>query len=112
MNKSDCLFCKIANKEIPSAFLFETDEVVAFKDINPQAPVHILVVPKKHYDNLNDADEHTLGKLFVAVKEIAVNAGVSDGYRTVVNTGKKAGQEVEHLHLHILAGRPFIWPPG
>lgn len=112
MQKSDCIFCKIANKEIPTNLILETEDVVAFNDLHPRAPIHILVIPKKHYENLNEADEETLGKLFSAVKEVAKIAGVSDGYRTAINTGKKAGQEVFHLHVHVLAGRPFNWPPG
>jgi histidine triad (HIT) family protein len=112
MNKSDCIFCKIANKEIPADLFLETEEIVAFNDINPQAPVHILVVPKKHYENLNEADEKTLLKLLLVVKEVAAKAGITDGYRTIINTGKKAGQDVPHLHLHVLAGRLFNWPPG
>lgn len=112
MNKTDCIFCKIANKEIPANIVLETDEIIAFKDLHPRAAVHVLVIPKKHYENLNEADEQTLGKLFCAIKEVAAQLGVEDGYRTVINTGKKSGQEVFHLHAHVLAGRPFKWPPG
>lgn len=113
MFKDDCIFCKIAQKEIPAKLLIETDDIIAFPDINPQAPTHILVIPKEHYETLNEIeDEVILGKLLKAVKDVAKIAGVEDGYRTVLNTGKKAGQEVFHIHFHIIAGRSLDWPPG
>lgn len=108
----NCIFCKIANKEIPSNFVYEDEYTVAFNDLNPQAPTHVLVIPKKHYASLNGVDdEKIMGALLNAVKEAAKKLGITD-YRTVINTGKGAGQEVFHVHLHLLAGRPFSWPPG
>ena len=108
----DCIFCKIANKEIPSNFVYETENIVAFNDINPQAPVHILVIPKKHIESLNDLyDKDLAGELLESVKEICKKLNITD-YRTVINTGKEAGQEVFHIHLHIISGRPLKWPPG
>ncbi|MDD3149199.1 MAG: histidine triad nucleotide-binding protein [Candidatus Gastranaerophilales bacterium] len=109
----NCIFCKIANKEIKIDLVLETEDLVAFKDINAQAPFHILVIPKKHYETLNDIkNPELLGKLFEGVQNVVKKLNIEDGYRTVINTGKKAGQEVFHLHIHILAGRPFTWPPG
>jgi len=112
MKKEDCIFCKIANGQIPCNFVYETEDVVAFDDLNPQAPVHTLIIPKEHYDNLSSIDKpELLGKLMMAVKEVAKIKGV-DSYRTVINTGEQAGQSVFHIHIHILAGRPLLWPPG
>lgn len=112
MYKEDCIFCKIAQKQIPSTIVFENDDVFAFKDINPKAPTHILVIPKAHYDTLNDLDDEVLmGKLLSAVRKITKQLGI-EHYRTVLNTGKGSGQEVFHIHLHILAGRKLEWPPG
>lgn len=108
----NCIFCKIANKEIPSNLLYEDDYTVAFNDLNPQAPTHILVIPKKHFASLNELDDKVvLGALLNAVKEVTKKLDITD-YRTVINTGAGAGQEVFHIHLHILAGRPLKWPPG
>lgn len=108
----NCVFCKIAKKEIPSNLVYEDEYTVAFNDLNPQAPVHILVIPKKHYASLNEVDDPVImGALLNAVKETAKKLNISD-YRTVINTGKGAGQEVFHIHLHMLAGRPLKWPPG
>lgn len=108
----DCIFCKIANKEIPANLLYEDDQTIAFNDLSPQAPTHILVIPKKHFASLNEVDDkNVLGELLNAVKKVTEKLNITD-YRTVINTGKKAGQEVFHMHLHILAGRPFKWPPG
>lgn len=108
----NCIFCKIARKEIPTNFVYEDDGVVAFNDLNPQAPTHILVIPKKHYASLNDVDDTALlGNLLNTVKIIAEKLEIKD-YRTVINTGKEAGQEVFHLHLHLLSGRVMNWPPG
>lgn len=108
----NCIFCKIANKEIPSNLVYEDEFTAAFNDLNPQAPTHILIIPKKHYTSLNEVDdEKVMGALLNAVKETAKKLGITD-YRTVINTGKGAGQEVFHIHLHMLAGRPFNWPPG
>ena len=112
MTNNDCIFCKIATKEIPVPLVFETKEIIAFNDINPQAPRHILVIPKKHYASLNELeDKNILGNLLFAVKEITKKEGIKE-YRTVINTGKEAGQAVFHIHLHILSGRELLWPPG
>lgn len=112
MDSNNCIFCKIANKEIPSSLIFENDNIVAFNDLNPQAPVHILVIPKKHYPSLNEVDDvNLLGELMSAIREITKKLGIKE-YRTVLNTGKVAGQEVFHIHFHILAGRDMQWPPG
>ena len=113
---SDCLFCKIRDREIPADIIFENDDVLAFNDVNPQAPVHLLIIPKKHISTVNDIidDDHLLmGKLFSAAKLIASQRGVSDdGYRLVVNCNEKAGQTVFHIHMHLLADRALTWPPG
>ena len=112
MTNNDCIFCKIATKEIPVPLVFENEDIVAFNDINPQAPRHILVIPKKHYESLNEVnDKNVLGNLLFAVKEITEKEGIKE-YRTVINTGKEAGQAVFHIHLHILSGRELLWPPG
>ena len=108
----DCIFCKIANKEIPSALVYEDEYTVAFNDLSPQAPTHILVIPKKHFASLNELDEEKImSALFVAVKNVVKKLNIKE-YRTVINTGESAGQTVFHIHLHILAGRPLKWPPG
>ena len=111
-----CLFCKIVNKQIPSKVLFEEDALIAFHDVNPQAPTHILVIPKQHIQSLNEAtpaDEALLGKLLLATRRAAEVAGLrDDGYRVVINSGKDAGQSVFHVHLHVLGGRRMDWPPG
>ena len=108
----DCIFCKIASKEIPAKLVYESENVVGFRDINPQAPTHILVVPKKHFASLNELDDISLmGELLNAVKKITKKLDIQE-YRTVINTGKSAGQEVFHIHIHILAGRDMKWPPG
>ena len=110
----DCVFCKIANKQIPSSIVFEDDRVVAFNDIAPQAPVHVLVIPKKHVTSVAELDEMELVKeLFAVMKRIAQQKGIDrSGYRIVVNHGKDAGQAVPHLHFHLLGGRSLEWPPG
>jgi diadenosine tetraphosphate (Ap4A) HIT family hydrolase len=110
---SDCVFCKIVAGQLPSRKVFETDRVLAFEDINPKAPTHILLVPKKHVVNLVDgsADPPLLGELVAASAEVARQRGVTD-YRLVTNTGAEAGQLVFHLHFHLLAGRRMSWPPG
>lgn len=108
----DCIFCKIANHEIPTSPVFENDKVIAFNDLNPQAPVHILVIPKKHTASLKDVDDKDMFVcLFDAVQKIVKQENITD-FRTVINTGSEAGQTVFHLHIHILAGRPLLWPPG
>jgi histidine triad (HIT) family protein len=114
--KSDpsCLFCRIARGEIPSKAVLEEDEFFAFRDIDPQAPTHILVIPRTHIPRLSEAspaDAPLLARLFLAVAKVARAEKVSD-YRLVVNNGAQAGQSVDHLHAHLLAGRSFRWPPG
>lgn len=105
----NCLFCKIIKRDIPSTKVYEDEEVYAFKDINPEAPVHILVVPKKHISSINeieDEDRELIGKIFTAIRKIAKEQGIEEaGYRVVSNCGKDAGQTVMHLHFHILAGK-------
>lgn len=112
----NCIFCKIIEKKIPSKIVYEDESVAAFEDANPQAPVHLLIVPKKHFPDIhsmNDADRELIGHLFLTAKKIADDKGLDGkGYRLVINNGAGAGQTVFHLHLHILSGRRFIWPPG
>ena len=109
-----CLFCKIISKEFKASVVYEDDEVFAFNDINPQAPRHILVIPKKHIDGIAALTEKgILEKLFLAMQKIAKELGIEEsGYRIVVNQGPDAGQAVQHLHFHLLGGRPLNWPPG
>ena len=113
---TDCLFCKIIAGQLPTDTIFENDHVLAFRDINPQAPAHFLVVPKKHIATVNDlqsTDSEIIGQLYLAAKDIAAQLGVSEnGYRCVINCNAGAGQTVFHIHLHVLAGRPLSWPPG
>ena len=113
---SDCLFCKIINGDIPSDKVYEDDDVLGFNDISPQAPNHVLFIPKKHISTVNDmedGDAALIGKLYLAAKQHAAKLGVADeGYRLIVNTNAGAGQTVFHIHLHMLAGRPLTWPPG
>jgi histidine triad (HIT) family protein len=113
---SDDLFLKIINREIPADIVFETDEILAFRDVNPQAPVHVLIIPKEHIRTMNDiAPEHTemAGKLFQVAAEVARNEGIAeDGYRVVMNCNRAGGQAVYHIHLHLLGGRQMGWPPG
>jgi histidine triad (HIT) family protein len=111
---ADCLFCKIAAKQIPARLVYEDPEVFAFEDINPQAPTHVLVCPKKHFASLEHAtpeEEAALGKVALVAAKIARQRKLGS-YRTVINTGSGAGQTVFHLHLHLLGGREFRWPPG
>lgn len=110
----DCLFCRIVRKEIPASVVDEDEHTVAFRDINPQAPVHILVIPKRHVASLNDASDATLlGRLQLKAAELARKEGLGErGYRTVLNTNADAGQTVFHIHLHLLGGRRMGWPPG
>ena len=111
----DCLFCRIVAGEIPSDRVLETDDVVAFRDINPQAPTHVLVIPRRHVpdvDTLPDEDDGVLRSLFAAVRRIAEAEGLAKGYRVVTNVGAESGQSVFHLHLHVLGGRRMEWPPG
>lgn len=113
---SDCLFCKIVDGEIDVERVYENKHVLAFRDINPQAPLHVLVIPKKHIATLNDVvaeDAQTIGELSLAAAKIAQKEGIAqNGYRTVMNCGKDGGQTVFHLHMHLLAGRALTWPPG
>jgi histidine triad (HIT) family protein len=112
---SDCLFCKIAARKIPAKILYEDAEVFAFEDIGPQAPTHLLICPRKHFASLREAspeDQAVLGKLQLVAAELARKQNLVQGYRTVINTGAGAGQTVFHLHLHLLGGRDFTWPPG
>jgi histidine triad (HIT) family protein len=110
-----CLFCKIVAGEIPSKKVFEDDLTYAFRDINPQAPTHILVVPRKHIASLAEseaADQNLIGYLHLVAARIAGSEGLSKGFRTVINTGPDGGQTVDHLHVHLLGGRAMSWPPG
>jgi len=109
-----CLFCRIVRREIPATVVAETEDCVAFRDINPQAPVHVLVVPRAHVSSLDDADDaHLVGRLALVAAEIARKEGIAEsGYRTVINTNADAGQTVSHIHLHLLGGRRLGWPPG
>lgn len=113
---TECIFCKIINGTIPADKLYQSDNVIAFKDINPASPHHYLIIPKVHKVSLNEfeqEDQAILGELLLAAKQIAKEQGFTDdGYRTVINTGKDGGQTVHHLHLHLLAGRGHKWPPG
>jgi len=111
---SGCIFCRIASGEIPAARVAESDAAVAFRDLNPQAPVHVLVVPRRHVASLADAAEgDELGALLLLAREVARLEGIADrGYRVVTNSGADAGQTVHHLHLHVLGGRALGWPPG
>jgi histidine triad (HIT) family protein len=113
---TDTIFGKIARSEIPVESVYEDEHVVAFRDINPQAPVHILIIPRKSIPTLNhaeEADAELLGHLLLAAAKVARAAGIADsGYRTVINCNAAAGQTVFHLHLHVLGGRPLQWPPG
>ncbi|MDP9202115.1 MAG: histidine triad nucleotide-binding protein [Gemmatimonadota bacterium] len=109
-----CIFCRIAHGEIPAQMVADNKEIVAFRDLNPQAPVHILIVPKKHIGSLDDAnDAGLLGQMMSLAAAIAKQEGIAkSGYRTVINTGKNGGQSVDHLHIHLLGGRAMTWPPG
>jgi histidine triad (HIT) family protein len=112
---STCLFCKIVSGEIPATRLYEDDELLAFPDINPQAPTHILIIPKNHLASHAHAlpgDVTMLGYLLHTAGEIARRQNLTNGYRLVINTGPDGGQTVEHLHIHLLGGRPMHWPPG
>jgi histidine triad (HIT) family protein len=113
---SDCLFCKIAEGKIPAKLVHEDDRAVAFRDINPQAPTHILIVPRKHIASLNDLgddDAALVGHLHVVARTLAQAEGIADaGYRVLFNTGGHAGQTVHHIHLHLVGGRALGWPPG
>ena len=112
---SDCLFCKIVGGQIPATIVTEDDRALAFRDLNPQAPTHVLIVPRKHIPTLatlEDDDAALVGHLFVVARKIAAAEGLTQGWRTVFNVGTHAGQTVFHIHLHLLGGRPLGWPPG
>lgn len=113
---SDCLFCKFVNGEIQPDTVYEDEELLAFRDISPQAPVHILIIPKRHISTLNDLageDEALMGRLILTAQKLAKGEGIDElGYRTVINCNKEAGQSVFHIHMHLLGGRSMKWPPG
>jgi histidine triad (HIT) family protein len=113
---SETIFSKIIKREIPADIVYEDDEILAFRDINPQAPTHALIIPRKHVATINDledGDEALVGNLFLAAKKIAADEGIADaGYRVAMNCNEAAGQTVFHLHLHLLGGRQLGWPPG
>jgi len=112
----ECIFCKIIDGQIPADLIYQDDSIVAFRDINPHAPTHVLIIPKKHIEkisDLNEEDEGLVGKMVLVAKKIAEDEGISEsGFRLVFNNNKDAGQEVFHIHLHLLGGRKFSWPPG
>ncbi len=113
--ETDCLFCRIVTKDVPAQVVLDRDDVLAFRDVNPQAPTHILVIPKRHVASLEavpDDGGELLGSLVAAVNEVAREDGVAGAYRLVTNVGRGAGQSVDHLHLHVLGGRGLTWPPG
>jgi histidine triad (HIT) family protein len=116
MSEADCLFCRIVSGEVPGDFVHVDERAVAIRDVNPQAPTHLLVIPRDHLESLDDAsqrDEALLGHLLRVAARVANAAGLAeDGYRTVINNGSGAGQSVLHLHVHVLGGRPLNWPPG
>ena len=112
----DCIFCKIANKYIPSTFFYEDEYVMSFNDLNPEDSVHILVIPKKHIESLNAAseeDQRLLGEIMLTIAKIAAEQGIAEaGYRVVNNCGEQGGQTVMHLHFHLMGGREMLWPAG
>lgn len=113
LQKNDCIFCKIARGEFNTEFIVDTADYVSFKDINPQAPIHALVIPREHFDSLREIDDPAkMGKLLDGARKTAEKLGIGDNYRVVINTGKEAGQAVFHIHIHVLGGRPMQWPPG
>jgi histidine triad (HIT) family protein len=112
---TDCLFCRIIRKELPSDIVYEDDDVLAFRDIKPEAPVHVLIIPKRHIAslaNLTDEDTDVMGHAMFVASRLARDLGISEGYRVVTNCGKDAGQSVFHIHMHLLGGRSLGWPPG
>ena len=115
-DSASCIFCRISRGEIPADIVHEEERIVAFRDVSPQAPAHILLIPREHIpsvDHLTGSDAHLAGELLIAARDVARRLGVSDsGYRLVTNIGPDGGQSVGHLHVHLLAGRPLSWPPG
>lgn len=112
---NDCIFCKIANKEIDSELIYEDDLVVAFEDLNPQAPIHLLIIPKEHIASAADIDEdnsHIIGRIFEVISQLGRELELEDGYRIVNNCGEDGGQTVDHIHFHMLGERKLNWPPG
>jgi histidine triad (HIT) family protein len=116
VNQASCLFCRIARGEIPAKVAHQDDELIAFHDIDPKSPVHVLIIPRKHIGSiaqLENEDAELIGRLFSTARDLAVRLGVSEsGYRMVINAGPDAGQSVDHIHLHLLGGRRLKWPPG
>ncbi|MEI7475271.1 MAG: HIT domain-containing protein [bacterium] len=113
MKQNNCIFCSIAHKEINADIVVESENYIAFKDINAQAPIHVLLIPKKHYENLHSIDDLEICKdLMTGIKEVVTKLNIKDGYRVVANTGEIGGQTVNHMHFHILSGRSLHWPPG
>ena len=116
MSNSDCLFCKILAGDVPAELVYESDEAIAFRDISPRAPTHVLIIPRQHIETINNlgpGDAALIGNLFLVAKQVARDEGISDnGYRVVMNCNADAGQTVFHLHLHMLGGRELNWPPG
>ena len=111
-----CIFCRIVNGSIPARVAHEDELIMAFHDVDPRAPVHVLIIPRRHLsavDQLSDGDADVMGRLFLAARSLARELGVADsGYRLVINNGRDAGQSVDHIHMHLLGGRPLRWPPG
>lgn len=115
LKNMSCLFCRIIEGEIPATKLYEDESCIAFRDINPQAPTHVLVIPRKHIASIKDMtvdDETLLGHVLMVCGEVAKQENLEDGFRTVINTGEGVGQSVFHIHAHVLGGRPMAWPPG
>lgn len=112
---SDCIFCKLKDKEIPTDVVYEDEKIFCFRDADPQAPVHVLMIPKKHIasiDDVSEEDEALTGHMMLKIKEVAARLGLENGYRVVINCGEDGMQTVKHLHLHILGKRKMTWPPG
>ena len=116
ITNQDCIFCKIINNQIKSDIIYQDNKILVFKDINPEAPVHLLIIPKEHIKNIseiNSSNSDIIKPIFEKISELAVNLNISkDGYSVITNFGKHGGQTVEHLHFHVLAGRQLQWPPG
>ena len=116
MSQKDCLFCKVVDGDLPADIVYENDSLIAFRDIAPKAPTHILLIPRRHIATMNDLQESDIslaGELFTTAAQIAADEGLAeDGYRVVMNCNEAAGQSVFHIHLHLLGGRPMSWPPG